>query len=140
MGQSQNSVTILLVDDNEVDVMGVQRAFKQSELKNDIVVAANGVEALTWLRDDPTNQKPYLVLLDLNMPRMNGLEFLKEVRNDKDLKKSVVFVLTTSSVPEDRNSAYDHNIAGYIVKGKTQGGFVDAVELLNKYTNLCELP
>jgi CheY-like chemotaxis protein len=137
---TKKDISILLVEDNEVDVMGVQRAFRQSNLENPIIVASDGLAALGLLRDGNSVSRPYLILLDLNMPRMDGIEFLQEVRKDNHLKKSVIFVLTTSDAPEDRSKAYDQNIAGYIVKGKTAGGFVDTIGLLNRYIEVCALP
>ena len=136
----KNDVTVLLVEDNEVDVMGVQRAFRQSSLTNPIIVAANGLEALTMLRSGEISRKPHLILLDLNMPKMNGIEFLQEVRGDRQLKKSVIFVLTTSNAQEDKEKAYNHNVAGYIVKGRSAGDFVDAAGLLGHYATVCEFP
>jgi CheY-like chemotaxis protein len=136
----KQDISILLVEDNEIDVMGVQRAFRQSSFENSLVVAGNGCEALELLRDDGKVPRPYLVLLDLNMPRMNGIEFLQEIRRDHDLRKSVVFVLTTSNAPEDRSKAYEQNVAGYIVKGMAAGGFVDAAGLLDHYAHVCALP
>ena len=137
--QPKESVTIVLVEDNDVDVMGVQRAFKQSGFANSIVVAADGIEALAKLRDGSIG-KPYLILLDLNMPRMNGIEFLQEVRKDPQLKKSIVFVLTTSSAPDDQSKAHEQNVAGYIVKGKEVGSFVNVASHLDRYMHLCEMP
>ena len=136
----EKNVTVLVVEDDEVDIMGIRRAFKDSNLINPIVVAPDGHEALAMLRDGTTIAKPYIVLLDLNMPRMSGLEFLEEARRDPKLKESVVFILTTSNAPDDKKTAYAHNIAGYIVKNGTTGGFIDAASLLNHYARVCELP
>ena len=138
VAQLYQNVTLLLIEDNEVDVMGVKRAFKGSHFTNHIVVASNGAEALEQLRNDHV-QKPYFMLLDLNMPKMNGIEFLMELRKDDVLKKSVVFVLITSSAPEDKSKAYEQNVAGYIVKGK-ETGFINAASLLDHYAQVCELP
>jgi CheY-like chemotaxis protein len=140
MQASRENITVLLVEDNEIDIMGVQRAFTQSHLPNPIVVARNGEEALTMLRDGKSVAKPYMILLDLNMPRMNGIEFLREARKDPALKPSIVFVLTTSKAPEDVDSAYAHNIAGYIVKEAGTGGFINAVGLLDYYSRIVEFP
>lgn len=133
------TVTVLLVDDNEIDVMGVERAFRKSKFNNSIVVAPDGREALTLLRGKSV-ERPYLVLLDLNMPRMNGIEFLNEIRQDEELKDSVVFVLTTSKAPEDMRKAYERNIAGYIVKDGKREGLIEVTHLLERYTKICELP
>ena len=104
------TVNLLLVDDDEVDVQGLKRAFAKSRIGNPITVARDGIEALEFLRGEngrPQLPKPHLILLDLNMPRMNGLEFLKEIRADEDLKKSVVFMITTSKGEEDKARAYN---------------------------------
>ena len=140
MQQGKDTITIFLVEDNVVDVMGVQRAFRKSEFSNHIVVASDGLQALDKLRDGQSVPRPYLILLDLNMPRMNGLEFLREIRGDNTLKDSIVFVLTTSNAPDDRKSAYEKNIAGYILKGGETNGFVNVAGLLDHYASVCELP
>ncbi|GAA0812394.1 response regulator [Colwellia asteriadis] len=131
--------TILLVEDDDIDAMGVERAFKKLKIGNPIVRAKDGVIALELLKSGSID-KPYIMLLDLNMPRMGGLELLAELRNDKNLKNSVVFVLTTSKDDEDKLAAYDKNIAGYIVKEKLQHGFDELVKLLDHYWRIVELP
>lgn len=131
--------TILLVEDDDVDAMGVKRAFKKLKIINPIVRAKDGVDALELLREGSVS-KPYLILLDLNMPRMGGLELLAELRDDESLRDSVVFVLTTSKDDEDKVAAYKKNIAGYIVKEKLQHGFDELVKLLDHYWRLVELP
>lgn len=140
--QPRNSedITVLVVDDDEVDVMGVQRAFKKSKLCNSIIVASDGKEALKKLRDGKSVHRPYLVLLDINMPQMDGIEFLENARRDPALQNSVVFVLTTSNDEKDKRRAYQHNIAGYIVKGHREDGFVDAVSLLDQYSRINQFP
>ena len=132
-------VTILLVEDDDVDAMSVERAFKKLKIINPIVHAKDGTIALKLLKEG-TVSKPYIMLLDLNMPRMGGLELLTEVRKDEGLKNSIVFVLTTSKDDEDKLAAYDQNIAGYIVKEKLQHGFDELVKLLDHYWRLVELP
>ncbi|MCD8526094.1 MAG: response regulator [Alphaproteobacteria bacterium] len=136
----KEDVTVLVVEDNDIDVMGIQRAFSRAELSNPVVIARNGVEALDKLRDGASVPKPYMILLDLNMPRMNGIEFLHETRNDPALKSSIVFVLTTSKDQSDKSKAYEHNVAGYIVKERGNSEFIDAAELLNYYTRVVEFP
>jgi len=138
--QHKNDVTVLLVDDDEIDVMGVKRAFTQSDLKNKIVVASDGRQALDILRDGSSVNRPYMMLLDLNMPRMNGIELLENMRSDPALKDAIVFVLTTSRAREDRQKAYDHNVAGYIVKGEVREGYLDAVGLLKHYSDVVQFP
>lgn len=116
-------VTILLVDDDDVDYMAVQRAMRQLRLLNPLVRARDGIEALAILTSLDTIKGPYLILLDLNMPRMNGFEFLERIRSDPSLSSSVVFMLTTSSTDEDRMKAYSHHVAGYMVKTDIKDGF-----------------
>lgn len=140
MGYKLEDINVLLVEDNMVDVMGIQRAFAQAKLKNRIVVASDGQDALEKMRDGKSISKPYMVLLDLNMPRMNGIEFLQEIRRDQALKNTVVFVLTTSSTSEDKNRAYEQNVAGYIVKGRAESSFINTAELFDYYTKVVELP
>lgn len=139
-GAKADNIRVLLVEDDEIDVMGVKRAFDRSHFKSDIIVAADGMKALEILRDGNSIMRPYLVLLDLNMPRMGGIEFLDEIRKDDTLKDSVVFVLTTSKASEDMAKAYSRNIAGYIVKSRREGGFIDVAALLDQYSRICELP
>jgi CheY-like chemotaxis protein len=133
-------LNILLVEDDELDVMNVQRAFKKNHIRNPLWVAGNGHDALAMLRGDeiPTDRR--LILLDLNMPRMNGIEFLRELRADPDLKATPVVVLTTSDDERDRVDAYRLNVAGYILKPVTLPNFIEAMATLNKYWTLVELP
>lgn len=134
---------ILLVDDDDVDVMNVQRAFKRNNILNPLFIAHDGLEALTMLRSDGPDGVPKgrrLVLLDLNMPRMNGLEFLRELREDPELRYLTVIVLTTSDDERDKVEAYNLNVAGYIIKPVTFLAFVEAVAALNKYWTINELP
>lgn len=131
--------TILLVEDDDVDAKMVVRAFTKLRIANPIVRAKDGVSALELLRDN-TVTRPYIILLDLNMPRMGGLEFLEQLRNDPVLNSSIVFVLTTSKDDEDKGAAYNQNIAGYIIKEKLQNGFDELVKLLDCYWRIVELP
>lgn len=126
---------ILYVEDNEEDLEAFQRACKKSAIKNPLVIARNGAEALEILRGDdstPALELPYLVLLDLNMPIMNGLEFLDNVRKDKHLKDTVIIVLTTSNYDKDRTATFDNNVAGYIVKSEVGEGFSNVIDMMNK--------
>jgi CheY-like chemotaxis protein len=135
-------LNILLVDDDDVDVMNVQRAFKKNNIINPLYIAHNGVEALAILRggDKAMPSQRRLVLLDLNMPKMNGLEFLRELRSDPALRALTVIVLTTSDDERDKVEAYNLNVAGYIVKPVTFISFVEAVAALNTYWSINELP
>lgn len=131
--------SILLVDDDDIDAMSVQRAFSRMKIANPIVRAKDGIEALDILRNGGVKQ-PYLILLDLNMPRMGGLELLNTIRSDPQLESNVVFVLTTSKDDEDKLAAYKHHVAGYIVKEKLDEGFEQLVKMLDHYWRLVELP
>lgn len=136
-------LNILLVDDDDIDVLNVKRAFKKNNIINPLYVANNGLEALEMLRGSGDGAMPKdrrLILLDLNMPKMNGLEFLREVRNDPALHALTVIVLTTSADERDKVEAYNLNVAGYIVKPVTFMAFVEAMSALNKYWSLNELP
>lgn len=133
-------LNILLVDDDEVDVMNVKRAFQKAHITNPLFVAHDGIEALERLRagDFPCDRR--LVLLDLNMPRMNGIEFLRELRKDPELHSTPVVVLTTSDDERDKVDAYGMNVAGYLLKPVTFASFVEIMAALNKYWTLVEMP
>lgn len=135
---------ILLVEDDKVDVMNVQRSFKKANIANPLFLAGNGIEALEILRNNSeTVQMPKdrrLVLLDLNMPKMGGIEFLKELRQDPALRRTPVIVLTTSGQERDRVEAYDLNVAGYLLKPVTFSNFAEVMSTLNRYWTLCEIP
>jgi len=136
-------VSILLVEDDEVDVKAVKRALRELKIANHLVRAADGIEALEILRGENGKQmlpRPHIILLDLNMPRMGGLEFLAELRRDPDLQRSSVFVMTTSSAEEDRFRAYDQHVAGYVLKHSPARSFLDAVAVLEHYWRIIELP
>ena len=133
-------LNILLVEDDDVDVMNVRRAFARHHITNPLFVARDGVEALEKLRDSEIPQGRRLVLLDLNMPRMNGIEFLRELRNDPQLAPTPVVVLTTSNDDQDKVEAYHLNVAGYLLKPVTFINFCDVMVTLNKYWSLVEMP
>ena len=138
-----NPVTILLVEDDDVAAEAVERAFRRAKISNPIVRARDGIEALVKLRDKSVPRavpRPDLILLDLKMPRMNGLTFLQELRNDPELKQTIVFVLTTSDSEKDRDDAYKHLIAGYIVKSRAGQDFMELIQLLDLYWRVVEFP
>ena len=137
---SDKQLNILVIDDDEVDVMNVQRAFKKGNITNPVFVAGDGIHGLEMLRDPAFPKANRLVLLDLNMPRMNGIEFLRELRADPELKATTVVVLTTSNDTRDKVEAYNLNVAGYLTKPVTFTNFVDLMAALNKYWMLVELP
>lgn len=134
---------LLHVEDDALCIMGLERAFKKAKIANPISFAYDGIDALEMLRGTNGRERlprPYLILLDLNMPRMGGVEFLQELRKDPDLKKSIVFVMTTSSADEDKVKAYDLGVAGYILKTNAANAFLEATTLLNTYWQVVEFP
>jgi CheY-like chemotaxis protein len=133
-------VNIFLVEDDEVDVMNVKRAFDKNHITNPLFVARDGVEALEKLRSGEIPKGRRIVLLDLNMPRMNGIEFLHELRKDPDLASTPVVVLTTSNNDRDIVEAYDLNVAGYLVKPVMFADFCELMATLNNYWTLVEMP
>ena len=138
-----NMINILLVEDDEVDVMNVKRAFKKNNITSPLYVAPNGLEALLILRGEAELHIPKerrLILLDLNMPKMNGIEFLRELRADPEIKHIPVVVLTTSNEDRDKVEAYNLNVAGYILKPVTFSNFIEVTATLDKYWNLSEMP
>lgn len=135
--------SILLVDDDEIDAEIVKRAFQQQKIANPLIHTTDGIKALEILRGKTGIApllKPYIILLDINMPRMNGLEFLSELRQDPDLQRSVVFVLTTSEDEGERWQAYGAYIAGYMLKKNVGIDFANALRLLDDYQTLVVLP
>jgi Response regulator containing a CheY-like receiver domain and an HTH DNA-binding domain len=137
---SERVLNILLVEDDEVDVMNVRRAFERNNVSNPLFVAGNGLEALEMLRGDKIPKERRLILLDLNMPKMNGIEFLQALRADPELSSTPVVVLTTSNDDQDKIDAYNLNVAGYLLKPVTFSNFCERMTTLNKYWTLVEMP
>jgi CheY-like chemotaxis protein len=135
-----HEVTIMVVDDDDVDAIGITRALKKLKILNPVVRARDGLEGLAILRQPDVLHKPYIVLLDINMPRMNGLEMLSALRNDPSLSSTVVFMLTTSKIDEDKISAYKQHVAGYIVKTQVEDCFMRVTTMLDQYWRVVELP
>lgn len=132
-------VTLLLVEDDDVDAMTIERSFKTNRIANPVVRAYDGREALEMLQKKEVNS-PYVILLDLQMPRMNGIEFLEALRADKELAHSVVFVLTTSKAEEDMIAGYENHIAGYFLKDQSGDNFIDLVNVLDSYWKVVHFP
>jgi CheY-like chemotaxis protein len=130
---------VLLVEDDTIDAMTVRRAFRDLKVANPLVHTVNGEEALTYLKDE-TKAKPCLILLDLNMPKMNGIEFLGVAKVDPVLKKIPVVVLTTSSEERDVVQSFRLSVAGYIIKPVDYRNFVEAIRTIDLYWTLSELP
>ena len=137
---SDRVLNILLVEDDEVDVMNVRRAFERNNVTNPLYVAGNGLEALQILRDGTVPRERRLILLDLNMPKMNGIGFLQALRADPDLASTPVVILTTSNDDQDKIDAYNLNVAGYLLKPVTFSNFCERMSALNKYWTLVEMP
>jgi CheY-like chemotaxis protein len=132
-------VNVLVVEDDEVDVESLRRVFAKKNIKNPVYYATNGKDALDIMRGanhQAKMPKPFIILLDINMPMMNGIEMLQELRKDEHLKDTVVFILTTSPREEDKNTTYKLNIAGYFLKQDMK----ELVNLLSLYWELNEFP
>jgi len=135
----RSSKPILLVEDDTVDTMTVKRALKELKVTNELICTTNGEEALEYLRDE-SKKKPCVILLDLNMPKMTGIEFLKVAKADEALKNIPVIVLTTSEEEQDVIESFNLGVAGYIVKPADYKRFVEAVRAINLYWTLSKLP
>lgn len=133
------TVNLLVVDDDDIDVTALRRAMSKLKLLNPVYRAKDGIEALETLRRGSI-PAPYIILLDINMPRMNGLEFLEILRADPDLTQAIVFILTTSKSDEDIVAAYREHVAGYLLKQRMDSDFMQVIGLLDHYWRIIELP
>ncbi len=136
-------LNILLVEDDDGDAKAVQRAFHKAKIANPILRAIDGLDALDMLKGTNGKEKvqpPYLMLVDLNMPRMGGIQLVKALREDAALRQSIAFILTTSKREEDKLAAYDLNVAGYIVKATAGQDFMKLISLVDCYWRIVELP
>ncbi|MBN1761787.1 MAG: response regulator [Methanomicrobia archaeon] len=134
----RKDVLILLVEDDRVDAMTVKRALKDLKVTNPLVIVSNGEEALAFLRD-AQNERPGIILLDLNMPKMNGIEFLKVAKQDAALKSIPVVVLTISQEEQDKIDSFNLGVAGYMIKPVDYKQFVEVVRTIDLYWTLSEL-
>ncbi len=137
------TVHIVLVEDDDLDAEAVARAFRKQKIANPIHRVCDGVEALELLRGRDGQaplRRPYLVLLDLNMPRMDGIEFLAELRADPHLRDTIVFVLTTSDADTDKAAAYASQVAGYLVKSKAGEDFSHLARVVECFWRYVEFP
>jgi CheY-like chemotaxis protein len=130
---------ILLVEDDQVDKMTVVRALKEIHVTNPLVHRENGEDAVNYLQDQ-TSDKPCIILLDLNMPIMNGIEFLRTVKNDDQLKRIPVVVLTTSEEQQDKVNSFDLGVAGYMAKPVDYRQFVEVMRSIDAYWTISEMP
>lgn len=130
---------VLLVEDDAVDVMTVKRCFKQLKIPNDLMIAGNGEEAIVLL-SNPETPLPCIILLDINMPKMNGLELLHYLKSSSNFQKTPVIMLTSSKEETDVNKCFELGVAGYLVKPVEYQSFVSTIELLSAYWSKSELP
>jgi CheY-like chemotaxis protein len=143
VSMGERIANILLVEDDNGDAKALVRAFQKAGSANHIVRAVDGIEALDILKGLNGKTKPpspRILLVDLNMPRMNGIQFIETLRRDEELRRSIVFILTTSKRDEDKAAAYDLNVAGYIAKATAAQDFLNLVTLLDSYVAIVELP
>lgn len=131
--------SILLVEDDQVDTMTVRRALKELHVTNPLQHVENGEEALSFLRNS-ANTQPCLILLDLNMPIMGGIEFLQIAKKDEALKRIPVVVLTTSEEQEDKVESFQLGVAGYMRKPVDYPNFVEMIRAIDAYWTISELP
>jgi CheY-like chemotaxis protein len=139
----QRTVHILLVEDDQIDAKAFLRAMEKLRIQNPITVARDGLEAWEILKGShgrPPLPRPYLVVLDINMPRMNGLELLDRIRDDAGLHDTIVFMLTTSNDDADKCEAFNLNVAGYMLKSDVGNSFIRAVQLVDNYWRVVEFP
>lgn len=130
---------LLLVEDDQVDVMTVKRALKEINVINPVVNLENGEEALAYLRD-PEKERPCIILLDLNMPIMNGLEFLKVIKSDEGFRRFPVIMLTTSEEQQDKLNSFNLGVAGYMAKPVDYRQFVEVMRSIDLYWTISEMP
>ena len=143
MANDFEPVNFLIVDDDEISVMAIKRSLKKLNISNKVLTASDGLEALDILHTEFTETgklPPFIITLDLSMPRMSGLEFLDEIRRHPQFRKLVVFVLTTSDAPSDVDSAYEKSISGYIVKDNPTESLLNAILMLKEFSQLVILP
>ncbi len=135
----KNRQSILLIEDDEIDIQSIKRAFSELGIKNPLKIVYNGEDALKYLNENKNNP-PGLILLDLRMPRMNGIEFLKILKKEDNLKIIPVVVLTTSNIYEDKIESFKHGAAGYMMKTANYKDSVQVINTIKKYWTLSELP
>jgi len=136
-------LNILLIDDDDVDAKALARAFRREKIAGIIVRAVDGIEALELLKGTNGRTKlpsPRILLVDLDMPRMNGIELIQALRKDEELRRSIVFMVSTSTREEDKRAAYDLNVAGYIAKETAGGDFRSLACFVDSYARVVELP
>lgn len=139
----RESETILLVEDNKIDIMNVQRAFARNKITNPLLITRHGEDALAFLRRELPYYgvpRPALILVDLNMPVMNGLELIAHIKEDEQLRTIPIVVITTSTEPRDRRECFRLGVSGYITKPIEFNEFVRDIGIMHRYWMMCELP
>ncbi len=134
-----NAKSILLVEDDNIDAMTVERSIRDLSAKVSLVRSCNGEEALEYLRN-PKNEKPHIILLDLNMPKMNGIEFLRIMKTDDKLRQIPVIIFTSSKEEYDVIKSFELSVAGYMIKSFEYQEFLESMKKLTAYWNLSLLP
>jgi len=143
MSDINETVHILLAEDDLIDEKAFLRAIEKLRIRNPVTVARDGLEAWNILKGTDGKAplpRPNLLVLDINMPRMNGLELLERIRDDADLHDSIVFMLTTSNDDADKIEAFNLNVAGYMLKSDVGNSFIKALELVDNYWRVMEFP
>lgn len=136
---SNEDITLLLIEDDDIDAMSIERSFKKNRIANPIVRCFDGIGAMESLTSGEI-KRPFVILLDLNLPRMSGLDFLEKLRANQEHKDAVVFVLTTSKDEQDQIKAYQLNAAGYFLKSDCGAQFLDVVHMLYDYWKIVKMP
>ncbi|MBI9041115.1 response regulator [Lutibacter sp.] len=134
-----SNLTILLVEDDKVDVITIQRALRELKILNPVVICENGLEALNFLNNEE-NLLPGIILLDLNMPKMNGIEFLEHRKKSQIINLIPTVVLTTSKDEQDKVESFNLGVAGYMIKPVDYLKFVEVIKTIDLYWTLSELP
>jgi CheY-like chemotaxis protein len=139
----KKELTLLLVEDDDIDAQIVKRNLDKAKIINRLVRATDGADALDMLRGTNGHQKlvpPYLLLVDIQMPRLDGIGLIREIRADPHLTRTPIFVLTTSDDDRDKVAAYDQHVAGYIVKSNTKEELLPLMQMLDFYVLIVEPP
>jgi CheY-like chemotaxis protein len=134
---TSREVNILVVEDDEIDAKALLKAFQKLKIANPVSIAKDGIEGWETLQRLP---RPFLLILDINMPRMNGIELLRKIRANAEYRDSIVFILTTSTDEKDKFEAYNLNAAGYMLKSDMGMSFVRAIEMVERYWRVIEFP
>jgi len=132
-------VTLFVVEDDDIDYMTIKRSFNRMKIANPIVRAQDGKEAFDMMINKEI-KKPFIMLLDLQMPRISGIELLSKIRKTPNIKDTVIFVLTSSADERDIVSSYQHNVAGYFVKDEVGKEFLEILSLLDGYWKIVHIP